>query len=71
MEYPFGRNRDGYSNTVGYADQVFMKEMLANTRRKATSMSLLIQRVWEGTRDVLKEDITEKVGYIVVVKIMN
>ena len=48
-----------------------MKERLANTRRKATSMRLLIQRVWEGTRDVLKEDITEKVGDIVVVKIMN
>ena len=54
MDYPFGRNRDGDSNTAGHADQVFMKERLENPRSRATRMSLLIKCVWADIRDGLK-----------------
>ena len=42
MGYSFGRNWDGNSNTAGYADQIFMKEILENKRRRANRMRLLM-----------------------------
>ena len=44
-----------------------MKEILTNPIRGATSMRLLIRRVWADIRDGLKEDITKTLGNIVVV----
>ena len=60
MEYPFGRNQDGVPNISGYGDQVSMKERHANTRRGDTRIRLLMQIIWLGPRDGLKEDITAK-----------
>ena len=67
MEYPFGRKRDGNSNTSGHEDQVYMKEILATPRKRATRTRLTMQIVWADKRDGLKRDINVILGYIVVV----
>ena len=51
MEYPFGINQDGDSNTYGRAYQVFITERLANIIRRATMMRPLMISVWSGTID--------------------
>ena len=68
---PFWENRDGDSNNAGRADQFFIKERLANKRKGATRMRLLMQSIWEGPQDGSKQYITEKVGDIVLIWIMN
>ena len=71
MDYPFGRNWDGYSNNSERADQVFITTRLANTRRRATRLKQLMISVWAGPRYNLKSDISERMGDIVVVKLMH
>ena len=44
-----------------------MKERLANTIRRSTSMRQLMHSVWAGLLNGLKDDITEISGEIVVV----
>ena len=62
MDYPFGRNRDGDSNTAGHMDQFFIKERPTNKRSRAKMMSLIINIKWTGPQYGSKDYINEKVG---------
>ena len=69
MEYPFGRKLNGDSNTSGYSDQGFNKEIISNPGKRATRASIHIQSVWVDLKYVLKDYFTETVGDIVIVRI--
>ena len=51
MEYPFGINQYGYSNTDGYADQVSITEILKDIIGRATGMRSLMTSIWSGPQD--------------------